>query len=111
MFVWRDSIELRIADTFAIIVILGVLFLPTLKITARIAGRFPVCDQHSLGRDKFRVCRGALFGADIKWGDLPMTGWRKHAFAVFSSPVGRNSVDPYFRCAVSWQPTRSMKAG
>src|SRR5580765_1786533 len=37
MFVWRDAIELRIADTFAIIVILGVLFLPTLKITARIA--------------------------------------------------------------------------
>src|SRR5215218_3332335 len=29
MFVWRDSIQLRVADTFAIITILGVLFLPT----------------------------------------------------------------------------------
>jgi len=38
MFVWRDSIELRVADTFAIVTILGVLFLPTLKVSARIAG-------------------------------------------------------------------------
>src|SRR5688572_6988338 len=45
MFVWRDSIELRIADTFAIIVILGVLFLPTLKISAQIAGVF----QYAIG--------------------------------------------------------------
>ena len=40
MFVWRDAIELRVADTFAIIIIMGVLFLPTLKISARIGGVF-----------------------------------------------------------------------
>lgn len=40
MFAWRDAIELRVADTFAIIAILGVLFLPTLKISAKVAGVF-----------------------------------------------------------------------
>ena len=85
MFVWRDSIELRIADTFAIIVILGVLFLPTLKISAQIAGVF----QYAIGVVWAGVnslfAAGVLAGADIKWNELPMTGWRKHALAVFRS--------------------------
>src|SRR5436190_20899694 len=38
MFVWRDAIELRVADTLAIVAILGVLFLPTLKISAKVGG-------------------------------------------------------------------------
>jgi hypothetical protein len=45
MFVWRDAIELRVADTFAIIAILGVLFLPTLKISAKVGGLF----QYAVG--------------------------------------------------------------
>jgi len=83
MFVWRDSIELRIADTFAIIVILGVLFLPTLKISAQIAGVF----QYAIGvvwaglNSLFAA--GALFGADIQWNNLSTSGWRRHALAVF----------------------------
>ncbi len=83
MFVWRDSIELRIADTFAIIVILGVLFLPTLRISAKVGGVF----QYAVSVVWAGV--NALFGpfvllaSDIGWTELPMTGWRKHAFAVF----------------------------
>ena len=38
MFLWRDSIELRTIDTIAIVVLMGVLFLPTLKVTAKISG-------------------------------------------------------------------------
>ncbi len=85
MFVWRDSIELRVADTFAIIVILGVVFLPTLKIAANIAGLF----QYAVGV----VWAGlnslfapfVLLASDIGWTELPMSGWRKHAFAVLRS--------------------------
>ena len=85
MFAWRDSIELRIADTFAIIVILGVLFLPTLKVSAKVAGVF----QYAVGVVWAGVnslfAPVALLASDISWNELPMTGWRKHAFAVFRS--------------------------
>jgi hypothetical protein len=85
MFVWRDSIELRVADTFAIITILGVLFLPTLKISAKVAGVF----QYAVGVVWAGVnslfAPVALLATDIGWNELPMTGWRKHAFAVFRS--------------------------
>src|SRR5947208_15847074 len=40
MFAWRDAIELSVADTFAIILILGVLFVPRMKILPRVAGLF-----------------------------------------------------------------------
>src|SRR4051812_19280519 len=40
MFVWRDAPELRVADSFAIIAILSILFVPKLKVSARIAGVF-----------------------------------------------------------------------
>jgi hypothetical protein len=82
MFVWRDAIELRVADTFAIIVILGVLFLPTLKITARIAGVF----QYAIGVVWAGVnsvfAPAALFGVDIRWNEISTTGWRRTAMAV-----------------------------
>lgn len=85
MFVWRDAIELRVADTFAIIVILGVVFLPTLKIAANIAGLF----QYAVGVVWAGVnslfAPFALLASDIGWTELPMSGWRKHAFAVLRS--------------------------
>ena len=85
MFVWRDAIELRVADTFTIIVILGVLFLPTLKISAKVAGVF----QYGVGVIRAAVnslfSPFALLASDIGWTELPMSGWRKHTFAVFRS--------------------------
>ncbi|MEQ1607164.1 MAG: DUF4173 domain-containing protein [Pyrinomonadaceae bacterium] len=83
MFAWRDAIELRVADTFAIIVVLGVLFLPTLKISARAAGVF----QYAIGVVWAAVNSAfaplVLVASDIGWSELPMTGWRKHAFSMF----------------------------
>jgi hypothetical protein len=82
MFVWRDSIELRVADTFAIITILGVLFLPTLKITARIAGVF----QYAIGvlwagiNSVFSPV--VLLASDISWNEMQANGWRKHTMAI-----------------------------
>ena len=40
MFLWRDSIQLRTIDTIAIIVLMGVLILPSIKVTAKIGGVF-----------------------------------------------------------------------
>ncbi|CAN5377082.1 hypothetical protein BH20ACI2_BH20ACI2_27720 [soil metagenome] len=83
MFVWRDSIELRIADTFAIIVILGVLFLPTLRISAKVGGVFQYAVSIVWAGVNALFAPFALLASDIGWTELPMTGWRKHAFAVF----------------------------
>ena len=38
MFAWRDSIELRLADSAAILAILTALFLPRMNVTQRVAG-------------------------------------------------------------------------
>lgn len=82
MFVWRDAIELRIADTLAIITILGVLFLPTLKISAKVAGVV----QYAIGIiwAALNSCFApwALLGADIRWNRLSASGWQRHAFSV-----------------------------
>lgn len=82
MFVWRDSIELRTADTFAIVAILSVLFLPKLQVSARLAGvshyisGFVLSALHAIGAPLVLV-----FG-DIEWPSIPNSGWRKHLFAV-----------------------------
>lgn len=85
MFVWRDSIQLRVADTFAIIVILGVLFLPTFKISAKVGGAFQYAVSVVWAGINALLAPLALVASDIGWSDLPMTGWRKHVFAVFRS--------------------------
>jgi len=82
MFVWRDSIQLRVADTFAIIVILGVLFLPTLKISARIAGVFQYAIAVVWAGLNSIFSAGVLFGSDIHWNEVSTTGWRKTALSV-----------------------------
>lgn len=85
MFVWRDAIELRVADTSAIIAILGILFLPTLKISAKVAGVF----QYAIGIVWAAVNSAfaplVLLASDIGWGELRMNGWRKHVFSVLRS--------------------------
>ena len=85
MFVWRDAIELRVADTFAIIVILGVLFLPTLQIMAKVAGALQYAISTVWAGLNSIFGPVALLASDINWGEFPMTGWRKHAVAVFRS--------------------------
>ena len=82
MFVWRDSIELRIADTFAIITILGVLFLPTLKVTARLGGAL----HYAIGVVWAGIISAfeplMLLASDISWNEMKANGWRKHLLAV-----------------------------
>ena len=82
MFVLRDAIQLRIADTFAIIVILGVLFLPTLKISAKIAGVL----QYAIGVIWAGINAAfapfAILASDIQWSEMHASGWRKHVISV-----------------------------
>ncbi len=82
MFVWRDAIELRVADTFAIIIILGVLFLPTLKVTAKAAGVFQYVIGVLWAGINSAFAAGAVLGSDVGWSELQIGGWRKHALSV-----------------------------
>ncbi|MEP6788636.1 MAG: DUF4173 domain-containing protein, partial [Acidobacteriota bacterium] len=82
MFAWRDAIELRIADTFAIIAILSVLFLPKMKVTTQIAGVFHYGAAFLWSSFNAAFGTGVLLGSDITWKNLPKDGWRKHTFSV-----------------------------
>lgn len=82
MFVWRDSFELKIYDTLAILTILAVLSLPPLKIKTHLAGVF----HYSIGffRSGFNAAFApfVLIFGDIKWKTIPQTGWSKHMISV-----------------------------
>ena len=80
MFAWRDSIELRTADSVAILAILSALFLPRMNVTQRVAGVI----HYIVG---FAWASASAIGApfmlifnDLEWSDIPRDGWRKHAF-------------------------------
>lgn len=82
MFAWRDSIELKTIDTFAIIAILSILFLPRMGLAARVAGVF----QYGVGF--LFSAFGSIFSPflllfnDIEWGNLPKNGFTRHLFSV-----------------------------
>ncbi|MEQ1643154.1 MAG: DUF4173 domain-containing protein [Pyrinomonadaceae bacterium] len=82
MFVWRDAIELRVADTFAIIAILSVLFLPKMKVAASAAGVFHYIAGFVMSALHAVGAPFVLIFADVEWPSIPNTGWRKHAFST-----------------------------
>ncbi len=82
MFVWRDAEELLVADAFAIIAILSVLFLPRLKVSAQIAGAFHYVIGFVWSALNALFAPAILLSSDIKWSNMPREGWRKHALAA-----------------------------
>ncbi len=82
MFLWRDSIQLKIADTLAILGVLAILTLPVLKIPAQAAG----VAHYAFGWIWSGLNAGfapfVLLMDDIKWKTIPQTGWSKHLIAV-----------------------------
>lgn len=82
MFVWRQSIELRTADIFAIIVIMGVLTLRGLNLMPKISGVF----HYGVGFVWAGICSmlasGALLTSDIDWKSMPKTGATRHLISV-----------------------------
>lgn len=83
MFVWRDSIELRVWDTFAILTILAILTLPVLKIPTQVAGVMHYAFGWIWSGISVAFAPFALFFDDIKWNTIPQTGWTKNLVAVF----------------------------
>jgi hypothetical protein len=82
MFVWRDAEELLVADAFAIITILSVLFLPRIKVPAQIAGAFHYVVGFVWSALNAAFAPAILLSSDIKWSNMPREGWRKHALAA-----------------------------
>ena len=82
MFVWRDSIELRIADTAAIVLIMSVLFVPKMKVPTQIAGVFHYGVAFLWSSFNAAIAPAMLLLTDIEWGGIPHTGWRKHTFSA-----------------------------
>jgi hypothetical protein len=82
MFVWRDAGALLVADAFAIIAILSVLFLPRIKVPAQLAGAFHYVVGFVWSAFSAAFAPAILLSSDIKWSNMPRTGWRKHALAA-----------------------------
>ncbi len=82
MFVWRDSIELRVADTIAIIAILSVLFLPKMKVAAQAADAFHYVIAFLWSSLSAFFAPFLLVGSDIEWKSQTHTGWSKHLFSA-----------------------------
>ncbi len=83
MFVWRDSIELKVFNTFAILTILAILTLPSLKIPTQIAGVVHYGFGWIWSGISVVFAPFILLIDDIKWKTIPQTGWSKHLIAVF----------------------------
>jgi hypothetical protein len=82
MFVWRDAIELRVADTFAIVAIMSVIFVPRMKVAASVAGLFQYAAAFVWSALNAAFAPFILLGSDIKWKAEERTGWTKNLFAV-----------------------------
>jgi hypothetical protein len=82
MFLWRDSIQLKVFDTIAIFTILAVLSLPVLKIKTHVAGVFHYLVGFIWSGINCAFAPFFLIFDDIKWKSMPRTGWSKHFVSV-----------------------------
>lgn len=82
MFVWRDSIELKTFDALAILTILAVLILPSLKIKTHLAGVFHYMIGFVWSGISLVFAPFFLLINDIKWKTIPQTGWSKHLISI-----------------------------
>ncbi len=81
-FLWRDSIELRVFDSFAVIIIAALLVLPTLKIEVQHAGVFNYALALLWSGFSAAFAPFLLLFNDIEWAAVSKAGWRKHFVAV-----------------------------
>jgi hypothetical protein len=82
MFAWRDSIELKTIDTFAIIAILSILFLPRMGLAARVAGVFQYGVAFLFSAFGSFFAPFLLLFNDIEWAKTPSNGFTRHLFSV-----------------------------
>ncbi len=82
MFVVRDSIELRIYDTFAILIIMGVLVLPNFRVNQSVAGVFHYIAGFVWSGLSSAFSVFVLLGSDIDWKELPVIRLSQSIFGV-----------------------------
>lgn len=82
MFVWRDSMELKLLNAFAILTILAVLILPSLKIQTHLAGVSHYVFAWVWSGLNVAFAPFFLVFGDIKWKTIPQKGLTKHLVAV-----------------------------
>lgn len=82
MFVWRDSLELKMLNTLAVLTILSLLILPALKIKTQIAGIIHYFYAAIWSGLNAAFAPISLLVRDIKWKTIPQAGWTKHLIAV-----------------------------
>jgi len=82
MFALRDSIELRVYDTFAILIIMGVIMLVNLDVKANVAGVFHYGFGFIWSGLTSAFGSFLLLGSDIDWKAMPGNKISKNAFAV-----------------------------
>lgn len=82
MFVWRDSMELKIYDALAILTILAILTLPALKIKTHLAGVFHYAIGFFWSGVNAAFAPFFLIFGDIGWKTIPQTGWSKHLISA-----------------------------
>ncbi len=82
MFTWRDAIELRVADTLAIVLILSLIFVPRMGIAARVAGVFQYAVSFFWSAGNAFFAPFVLIFNDIDWGQTPRSGWMRHLIPV-----------------------------
>jgi hypothetical protein len=82
MFLIRDSIELRVYDTFAILIIMGIILLENLGVKAHIAGAFHYACGFIWSGITSVFGPIALFAADIEWNAMPGNKISRVMFSV-----------------------------
>ncbi|HEX6125655.1 MAG TPA: DUF4173 domain-containing protein [Pyrinomonadaceae bacterium] len=87
MFLIRDSMELRVFDTFAIVGIMGVILLANFKIKAHIAGVFHYIAGFVWSGVTSLFGPVALLVADINWQAMPGNKISRHLFSVLRGLV------------------------
>ena len=87
MFAWRDATELLVADTFAIVTILAVLFLPKLEVPTQLAGVFHYVIAFFWAALNAFFAPVALLISDIEWKSVQRAGWSRHLFAVLRAVI------------------------
>ena len=82
MFVWRDSDQLHVADSFAIIAAMSVLLVPRMKISPRVAGIFHYIIGFFWSSLNAAFGAFALLGADIDWKSSDRGRLTRNAVAI-----------------------------
>ncbi len=82
MFLIRDAEELLVWDTFAILILMGVLVLPNFGINQRVAGAFHYVVGFLWSGISSAFGPFVLLGSDIEWSKMPGNRLSKSIFSV-----------------------------